>query len=74
MKIKIFLFTLFLIKKINLMIDYCTTRLNPKEPNDCVFFAYNNKNVVLILIINHNVFLNHRIKNYYVKKIIFIIS
>ena len=43
MKLKIFLFVLFIIKKINLMMDYCTTRLNPKEPNDCVFFGYNNK-------------------------------
>ena len=26
------------------MIDYCTTRKNPEEPNDCVFFPYDNKN------------------------------
>ena len=32
-----------IIKKINLMINYCNTRIFPEEPNDCVFFSTNEK-------------------------------
>ena len=28
-----------LINKIYLIIDYCSTRMSPQEPNDCVFFS-----------------------------------
>ena len=34
---------LIIIKKINLIIDYCTTRILPEEPNDCVFFSTDDK-------------------------------
>ena len=30
---------MILIRKIYLVIDYCTTRIFPNEPNDCVFFS-----------------------------------
>ena len=33
---EIFLF-LVIIKKIYLITDYCSSRLSPKAPNDCVF-------------------------------------
>ena len=40
---KFIIIFILLIKDIKLMIDYCTTRILPKEPNDCVFFSTNNK-------------------------------
>ena len=44
MKKKIyFIIFLLLIKNIYLIRDYCSTRMSPEEPNDCVFFSNDNK-------------------------------
>ena len=39
MKFKKIILFMMILKKINLMIDYCASTINPEEPNDCVFFS-----------------------------------